>query len=331
MRLFIAATHSFFPVRSDWVLAAAILLSVPFPTTASESTAPSAKDSTCADVASLVNPSDEDGKRIACEVPGEYRQAVTMAQQEGQLLLFLDQAAWRSTDKLVEIGAFEKKLGGPGGWLTDLREDGDVDISYFYVLDGAFFAFAEARMDGESFEILRAERLAEARPATVTENRLLRAKKLALDQGDLRCTTPPNTIVFEGSSDDGDDIVVFVLSAWNDTTAPFGGHHRYRVSGEGSTIREHYALTRGCLNYGTEELREGEAFPVTHNTSDIPTSIHAFLSLQYQKPIYVLTTRNGLIWKVAEGRIGLLQDDDPMSQHITGWFRKLTPRKDDAQ
>src|SRR5207342_281680 len=113
------------------------------------------------------------------------------------------------------------------------------------------------------------------------------------------------------------------MSSWTDDVAAIGGHHRFRVSADGKTVIEHFKQTHVCLNADNARMKDSTALPITHITSPTPTSLHAFLSRQFQRPLYVLTTQNDIFWKVDEGAIGVLDKRDPAYDLLMKWKKEL--------
>lgn len=267
----------------------------------------------------LVPPdADDDVRRITCEIPGEFRLAVTQAEAEGQLLRRLDVAAWTSSDALVDLKAFEGIDGRAAGWLTVLLGDGSVDISYFRRIGDTADAVATAHFDAQTLTITDAARLKTPRPASAAELAQLDARSLAIRSANPLCT-PPNTVIYESSYDGAPEITVFVLSSWTNDASALGGHHRYRMSSDGKRIVEHFKQTNACLNLVPAELAGNIASPITHGTSPTPTSIHAFLSRQSPRPLYVLTVQNGIFWTVDQGMIRILDARDPIHGALMAW------------
>ena len=211
----------------------------------------------------LVPPdADDDVRRITCEIPGEFRLAVTQAEAEGQLLRRLDVAAWTSSDALVDLKAFEGIDGKAAGWLTVLLGDGSVDISYFRRIGDTADAVATAHFDAQTLKITDAARLKTPRPASAAELAQLDARSLAIRSANPLCT-PPNTVIYESSYDGAPEITVFVLSSWTNDASALGGHHRYRMSSDGKRIVEHFKQTNACLNLVPAELAGNIASPIT--------------------------------------------------------------------
>ncbi len=272
---------------------------------------PAAAAHDCEAARALPADANEEARRIACDIPAKYQYDVSMAELIGQRMRLHDMAAWLTTDALVERKAFEGLQGEGRGWLTWEEANGDVDVRYFTERDGRIEAIASARLDVGPFKVADAKKLDPAQPMTVAEQRLMRAKLLALGaEGVNLCTrAPPNTVVFQFEEDGRNEILVFVMSAWTGDAAPLGGYHMFRVSEDGETIKSHFSQTAACPMADAKGFASTSSLMVSHLKSAAPTMFHVFMSLQYRKPLYVATTQNGLLWRVEQGRIHLVEQE----------------------
>lgn len=253
-----------------------------------------------------------------CDIPTKYRQEVAIAESVGQVINIHDKTAWLSTDALRSKGAFQDIPGKGAGWLTEQQDDGTVAIQYVSKVDGHLVAYASARFDPVSASIVGAMRLDPPRPISPRDERLQRAKDLALaTEGNLNCGDRPfNTVAFESEEDGVPGILVFLMSAWSDDIAPLGGDEMLRISADGGTVIDRYSQTKGCINMPTQGLDKAVALAASHLTSATPTLFHVFRSLQYDKPIIVATIQNGLTWRVERGRIQLEQSGSEMQKTV---------------
>jgi len=255
---------------------------------------------------------DDATRRIVCEIPAQYREEVSLAEVFGELLRRHDLAAWLTSDALAEAGAMRDLPGEPSGWLT--RETGGrIEVRYFVRDKDGARAFASAALP------LRAP----LKAVDERERRLLAAIKLARAQKMTYCAkTAPNTVAIEyAENDEPAQILVFLMSPWSDESAPLGGHARFRVSREGDRVLDRYEQTNACVTMPAKQLPQVAALTVTHLTSATPTYFHAFMSLQYRKPVFVYTTRNRMLWKVEGGRIRVLPADSAEAEPLRDWMR----------
>lgn len=274
---------------------------------------PALKD--CPRAQMLPKEASEDNRRIACNIPEDLQEQVTLSQFFGGLLRLHDIAAWQTTDSLKEAGAFKKKNipGQPVGWLTFNDEEKNIiNVRYYAVKGGNTSRFAEADLDLKSMKATNNKLLNDSISATTDELNQLTALSTVKSLKLLNCTGPFNSIVLPFTNGDAEEIRVYLFSPWTDKLAPLGGHHLVRVSKDGKNIISQYSQTRSCINNDNAALRRKDltALMITHLTSDTPTEMHVFLSMQYKKPIYVMSISNGITWSVDGNKISLVDRRD---------------------
>jgi hypothetical protein len=267
----------------------------------------------CARAEKLPKDAGADSRRIACNIPEDLQESVTLAQFFGGTIRMHDIAAWLTTDSLKEAGAFkENKIPGKMlGWLTFEKEN-LINIRYFVKKDEQVFVFAQADLDKLKVKAINNEVLPNLLPASEAELSMLRALDTAKSKELLNCTGPFNSVVLPFTNDNKKEIRVYLFSPWTDKSAPMGGHHLIRMSEDGQEIISQYSQTKGCINNDNSALRDKNmaALMISHLTSDTPTEMHVFMSLQYKKPIYVMTINNGITWSVEGKKISVLDRRD---------------------
>ena len=223
--------------------------------------------------AELPADADADSRRIACTIPTEFNEDVSLAELFGRLLRRHDMAAWLSTDALNPRDALAKagkRIGNPRGWTTEEHEAG-VRVRYIAGPDAAPVALAGADLRFEPFGIVDAYIPNVPTLATDRERRLLKARDLALTApGLFTCTqAAPNLVVTEFKGDDGvPRILVAVMSAWTDDVGPLGGYHLVRLDTDATQIIDVFSQTKGCPTGGSRrQLAKAEALMVSHLTS----------------------------------------------------------------
>jgi hypothetical protein len=299
--------------RTAALLAVGLALS---PAAWAAETAPSPSPITdCADARLLPPEANAESRRITCEIPDKYREDVSTAEFVGHLIRLHDVAAWQTTDALLEAGALKQIPGEGRGWLT--LQDGDkVTVRYFAQVDDQTVAIASAQFDAASGKAAEPRRLSPPEPMSEREAPLMKAKLHALSSQPNLCTNEhANSVVIESREGGHEEILVFVMSAWKDhAQAPMGGYHMFRYTPDGQTQLSHFSQTRACPMADLKNLpgkaadAEFAGLAVTHLSSATPTMFHVFMSLQYRLPMFVMTTQNGLKWRVEDGRIHLLAD-----------------------
>jgi hypothetical protein len=248
-------------------------------------------------------------------VPAELRAEVARAESVGEMIYRHDQAAWHTSDALLAAGAFEHLPGEGRGWLTR-DEGGKVVVRYFAEVDFETVAFAQADFDPATGKASNARRLLPAQAPTAAERALLKARGTAIEaaRGALRCSSKINTVVLPGQGAAGDEVHVFVMSAWEGGPFVFGGHQRVRVSGDGAKVLEVYEHTKSCMDIEPDSAPEGyepmRMSMVTHLTSPTPDEFHVFLARQHDYTLMVATTQNERLWEVEGGHVRAVATDD---------------------
>lgn len=305
--------------RASTILAAAILALPAFATAAP----PQRYD--CEDSAALPPGASINDRRIACTIPTVYRFDVSIAEYIGKGIRRHDMAAWLTTDALRDAGHFDAIPGNGRGWLTE-EDDESVWTGYFTEINGQLLVFAEARMYWEPFGVRDTRVPTPLRLATGHQRQRLQALALARTQPHNVCTNANyNTVTF-GFEEDGESrILVFLMPPMEDARIQLGGYHMFRISADGNTVLDHFAQTKGCIEMATDDLKLAKHLVVSHDLSATPTMFHVFMSLQYRKPILVLTTQNDRMWRVEDGNIAPLLPDDPAYEKMRTWSESLEP------
>jgi hypothetical protein len=238
--------------------------------------------------------------------PAEFTNAVRRAEEIGARLHLHDWAAARATDILVER-KFMESDPRIRGWLTDEFDEGDsigVVVTFVGEVDGRDMSLYRIRLPtrGESaFEKLQPEI-----PLDDSQLARLRARSDALrlleERKDL-CGEAYNTVVLPAVPATGDRILVYMLAATTQSKAlVVGGHHLYEYSADGAKLLSDRAFTRGCMEMRIPEGKV-EAMSLTHLLDGSPTELHVFLNRTSRQMLFLLTTTNGLMWVIKDGRI----------------------------
>ncbi len=287
--------------------------------------APELKD--CPRAQMLPKEANGGDRRIACNIPEDLQEQVGLSQYFGGQLRMHDSAAWLTTDSLKEAGAFKaKKLPGPmQGWLT-FEEGNSINVRYYAKKENEIVAFARADLDKVSVKAGNNEILKTPIAATEAELAMLAALSAAKSLKLLNCTGPFNSVVLPFSNKNQKEIWVYLFSPWTNKVAPLGGHHLLRYSEDGKNLISQYSQTKGCINNDNTHIDDKSmaALMITHITSDTPTEMHVFMSLQYRKPIYVMTINNGITWLVERNKISVLERRDGKK-----FFERSTQRAKD--
>jgi hypothetical protein len=204
----------------------------------------------------------------------------------GQAIYEQDVAAWVATDALLAHLAGAPAPPGTSGWIVVdegetqrvrfIRQDsGNLTSAFDVVVRDGHAGAVEVPADGS---------------LTVPETASWRARQTAIANiGRLRCSQNLNTVVFDDPDSDG--WLVWLLTSTTDSNiVPIGGHYRFRISADGSTVLRRDILSNGCMNIPRQADERGEpaALVVSQIVSHGPVETHVFLSIQNQLPIYVI-------------------------------------------
>ena len=132
------------------------------------------------------------------------------------------------------------------------------------------------------------------------------ARQLALRSMPRACSKNYNSVVLPDP--DGEGLLVYMLAATDKPNLiPIGGHYRFTMAGDGTTIEKRDELFKSCLTFDTrsKDLPRGQelaAYYATNVVSDTPIEIHVFLNLSYGKPFYV-GARDVSHWKIEKGSV----------------------------
>ena len=204
----------------------------------------------------------------------------------GKAIYRQDVAAWVATDALIAHLGDRQPPAGLMGWIVIeqghdqlvrfVRQDGDI-------LRAAYDIPVHDGMVGAVVEVSDA-----LPPDQVARTR---ARQTAIDNiGRQRCSAQLNTVVLDDPDSDG--WLVWLLTSTTDANIiPMGGHYRFRISADGSTVLRRDMLSNGCMNMPRQEQgsdSQPQALVVGQLVSNGPVETQVFLSIQNRLPIYVM-------------------------------------------
>jgi hypothetical protein len=214
--------------------------------------------------------------------------ALRKSAERGDQIYRLDQAAWVSTDELLQHVS-KARMQGIAGWIVEEASD-HLHVIY-YRLEGdrpvaAFTADTKGRrvvashvvVDGENAEL------------TPVQLRMAQALEVAKKQSVARCTEGRmNYVVIPPTGSEG-PVSVYVLSAQVKADEyPFGGHYRFEIGSDGKVVSSR-SFTKACFNM-ERPPGSGKSGPValvlTHLLDPYPTEIHVFMSRAIGLPVVV--------------------------------------------
>ncbi|MFC0632783.1 hypothetical protein [Brevundimonas balnearis] len=203
----------------------------------------------------------------------------------GRRIYLHDRAAWLATEALRETLTADE-IDQVEGWIVTEAADG-LRVRFAREADGVLVPGWDVPVGDSAGPVSAVET---GSLFSATELAQFAARQTAAREiGALRCSREMNSVVFEDP--DGGGWLVWLLAASTERgVIPVGGHYRFRVSADGSTLLRRDQLSNGCLNMrddrrGPNGQRAG--LVVTHIVSDGPVETHVFLSLLNRTPVYV--------------------------------------------
>lgn len=205
----------------------------------------------------------------------------------GQAIYRQDVAAWVATDAVMALWASTPPPADMAGWIV--ADEGEAQRVRFVRQHGGTLK--------STFDVV--VRDGRAGPVEVVSDGTLSAEEKAgflarqtaiSNIGHLRCSQNLNTVVLDDPDSDG--WLVWLLTSTTDANiVPMGGHYRFRISADGSTVLRRDMLSNSCLNMPrrqSDDQGRPVALAVSQIVSQGPVETHVFLSLQNRMPIYVI-------------------------------------------
>lgn len=223
--------------------------------------------------------------------------AVQLSLDRGLDIYRYDQAAWHTTDALLE-DVKNPQDKGISGWVVTKAEDGL--LTTFWKKDGEEYRGAySAVWTGGSNVTHRRVLDGDDSNLSPEQVELIRANQ-AVDASKLeRCSNKPfNTVVLPAEKP-GDPISVYLLTPQTSLkSVPMGGHYRFAVL-DGKVVHMR-AFTKSCieLSFGNPDGQKGTpaGLFITHILDPVPTEIHVFSVFAAGVPIFVSTIENKHVW-----------------------------------
>lgn len=226
----------------------------------------------------------------------EERAAIAQALQLGEAIYRYDQAAWHTTDAMVE--SLERpKLELIRGWVIN-EVDGGLEAVFFRPTQSGYEAVWSGVYTGSKVKSQTAYDPAE-RPLTSEEAAKAEANNIPRNEKMQRCSQQRfNTVVFPTGKSDSSLYVYYLVPQPTIDSFAFGGHYRYEIrDGE---IVDSRPFTNSCLTLSTaaNEGDELSSLGISHSLDPTPTEIHVFTMFAARKPVFVITADNETIWQI---------------------------------
>ncbi len=243
------------------------------------------------------------GPVAAQEPPTEAESAaIALALQRGEALYRHDQAAWHTTDAMLE-DVRDPGAKGIRGWVINEVPRG-LEAVFYRSVDGGFDAVWSGVYDGKKVR-LKTEYTAGSRILTAAEAAKAVASRLPVNEEMQRCSEKPfNTVVLSTGKEDGSLYVYYLVPQESLDTMPFGGHYRYEV--KGGEIVGSRKFTNSCITMGNRGPNGGKpvATTITHSLDPTPTEIHVFAMFALDLSVAVLATQSDKVWMIQNTREG---------------------------
>lgn len=242
------------------------------------------------------------------ELADEFKEPIRWAETLGRALFAHDVATAHATDELA-VRKILPKDRSIRGWVTEWVEA---------PRDAIVVSFVSAR--GRQLEIryrvvvpagnvlpeFRANKPAAA--LTEFESRQYRARQTAIEHLKERCSDSYNTVVLPQDRAGNRIWLVYLLAATTDVNAVLvGGHQRFEISADGTTVEAQRAFAKTCLVLSKQTPQGRPAsLMMTHLLDPTPTEIHVYLNRVHGLPLYLSTVTNGRLWRVDANGIATL-------------------------
>lgn len=243
------------------------------------------------------SPSLAAGDSVAADKASQLTEAdqaaAVLAITRGRLLHDYDQAAWHTTDTMLED--IDPRESGVRGWVVTPQGD-DLLVTYWKPDGGGYAGVYSALWTGTD---VTARTVLEGDATRLSDEqlRLIQARQAVDPKGLAGCSTHPfNTVVLPDA--DGTILVYFLTPQTSLSSVPMGGHYRFTVK-DGKVVDQR-KFTNSCIELDLKGSGNGKpaALVISHLLDPVPTEIHVFSVYAAGIPIYVQTTSNEVMWVV---------------------------------
>lgn len=236
--------------------------------------------------------------------------ALQRAASRGEQIYAYDQAAWITTDVLLE------RLPDPGkagvrGWVVSPKGDG-LTVIYYGLKDDVPFAVFSGDVKGRKVTSSKVFKPGDDATLTAEQLSLIAAADAAKVTTQRSCTRGAfNRVILPPETQGGNALVYILTPQVERDIYPFGGHFLIEVGPDGK-VASSRGFTRSCINLSAapEGGDSVAGLVITHLLDPTPTEIHVWLSLWTRKPIFVATGEPDRFWSVTGTEITLEKDGD---------------------
>lgn len=205
---------------------------------------------------------------------------------------------------------FAKKVDpakeGLRGWIVE----GDAQsmlVRFVREKSGLLEAFYDVSFEGTNAPVISEPKTRSLSDAQVAQ---YKARSLAMENIARPASRSYNFVILPDPEKKG--FLVYGLAATTDSDAIIvGGHYRFTISADGSTIENADELFRSfmTLSKKPKDLPNGattSGLYMTTLVSDLPLETHVYLSLLNKMPFFV-GTRDERSWKVENGKMEIMK------------------------
>lgn len=234
------------------------------------------------------------GSFADARAPGEA-QRIAAVIARGNLIYDYDQAAWHTTDVMLE------KLSRPRleeirGWLVAPDGDGLSVLYYGYAGTTPYGVFRAGWRDGKVVNPTLIAADAPDRALTAVEARMAQARMAAADSNPPACVQQRfNAVVVPPPSETAPVEVYLLTPQVKAGTYPFGLHYLVTVGVDGKVVSTR-SFMKSCMAQSLPA--NAAAAMVSHLLDPMPTEIHVWLSRWIGKPVYVMVSEPNQLWEV---------------------------------
>lgn len=210
-----------------------------------------------------------------------------------------DRAAWLGTDALMAAMP-DAPARGLRGWVTETEGDA-LRVTFVRDRDGVLESLFTALYREETLSDVREV----AAPLTPAQERLFRARRIAIEGEWRPCSNAYNSVVLprDSESADGVDVDVYLMPGTTEARiVPIGGYYLFEIGVDADRVVRQRAFANSCLTLERAPFGvENEMLAVTHLLDPIPTEVHYFIAFTQGIPLLVATSQSNRVWQIRPG------------------------------
>jgi hypothetical protein len=224
--------------------------------------------------------------------------AIAQVIKQGKMLYDYDQAAWHSTDALLEQAAPETL---PLAGRIVIPVEGGLQAIYFGKKESGRFAIFTALWNGKKLvdpvfsKGNNGPALSADANAFADVYDLLNSDVIKQDTLWFCNKAQPNIVILPGDGV-GEFSLYYMTPQVDLKSYPMGGHHRIDI--KNGVVTANRSFTKGCINLDVDKKDKPVGFFITHLLDPIPTEIHVFSAIASNTPIYVGAGEKGQTWAI---------------------------------